>query len=80
MSTDPSSSQSHAIPAFPTEDIEFGASHTYSVYHCCGDGPYLVIQTDPDGSGRVVFSDPVKAAATGRAHDLALADFSTIEL
>jgi hypothetical protein len=80
MSTDPNSSQSHAVPSFPTEDIEFGASHTYSVYHCCGDGPYLVIQTDPDGNGRVVFSDPVKAAATGRAHDLAHAEMSTIEL
>jgi hypothetical protein len=70
----------HVIPAFPTEAIEFGGSHTYSVYHCYGDGPYLVIQTDPDGIGRVVFSDPVKAAATGRCHDLAHAELSTIEL
>ena len=71
---------SHVITNFPTESIEFGACHTYSVYHCYGDGPYLVIQTDPDGIGRVVFSDPVKAAAAGRAHDLAHAELSTIEL
>jgi|GEM_PF-6880289 hypothetical protein len=70
----------HATPSFPTESIEFGGSHTYSVYHCYGDGPYLVIQTDSDGCGRVVFSDPAKAAAAGRAHDLALAEFTTIDL
>jgi hypothetical protein len=71
---------SHVTPSFPTEAIEFGGSHTYSVYHCYGDGPYLVIQTDPDGIGHVVFSDPVKAVATGRAHDLAQGERSTIEL
>ena len=71
---------SHVTPSFPTELIEFGESHTYSVYHCFGDGPYLVIQTDPDGIGRVVFSDPVKAAAIDRAHNLAHAELSTIEL
>jgi hypothetical protein len=70
----------HVTPNFPTEAIEFGASHTYSVFHCYGDGPYLVIQTDPDGVGRVVFSDPLKAAAAGRAHDLAQAERTTIEL
>jgi hypothetical protein len=71
---------SHVTPNFPTESIEFGGSHTYSVYHCYGDGPYLVIQTDPNGVGRVLFSDPVKAAATTRAHDLAQAELTTIEL
>jgi hypothetical protein len=71
---------SHATPNFPTESIEFGGSHTYSVYHCHGDGPYLVIQTDADGCGRVVFSDPAKAAAIGRAHDLAAGERSQIEL
>ena len=71
---------SHVTPGFPTEAIDFGGSHTYSVYHCYGEGPYLVIQTDPDGTGRVVFSDPVKAAAIGRAHDLAHAELNTIEL
>ena len=80
MESDPNGSQSHVDLGFPTESIEVSGSHMYSVYHCYGDGPYLVIQTDPDGCGRVVFSDPVKAAAMGRAHDLALADFSTIEL
>ena len=40
---------SHGVPSFPTESIEFGGSHTYSVYHCHGGGPYLVIETDPDG-------------------------------
>ena len=70
----------HIRPSFPTEAIEFGEAHTYSVYHCFGAGPYLVIQTDPDGCGRVVFSDPAKAAAMGKAHDLAHAELSTIEL
>jgi hypothetical protein len=70
----------HVVPSFPTEAIEFGAIHTYSVYHCQGDGAYLVIQTDPDGMGRVVFSDPAKVAACGRAHDLALGERSQIEL
>ena len=70
----------HVIPNFPTECLEFGESHTYSVYHCFGEGPYLVIQTDPDGTGRVVFSDPAKAAAVGRAHDLAHAECCSIEL
>jgi len=70
----------HTTPNFPTEAVEFGAAHTYSVYHCYGDGPYLVIQTDPDGTGRVVFSDPAKAVAAGRAHDLAVGELSTIEL
>jgi len=71
---------SHVAPTFPTESIEFGAHHTYSVYHCYGCGPYLVIETDPDGSGRVVFSDPVKAVAAGHAHDLAVGERSRIEL
>ena len=71
---------SHGVPSFPTESIEFGGSHTYSVYHCHGGGPYLVIETDPDGLGRVVFSDPAMEAAAGRAHDLAVGDRSAIEL
>ncbi|HXY36610.1 MAG TPA: hypothetical protein VEI07_20410 [Planctomycetaceae bacterium] len=70
----------HIVPSFPTELVEFGGHHTYSVYHCHGDGPYLVIETDPDGLGRVVFSDPVKAVAAGRAHDLAVGERSRIEL